>query len=182
MRPRWLKILAWLCVVGGTAVGPVYWVHMNFYSGEVIARLPLEVSEDGLRSPVFDLRPEQAPVGLILRARGNFTVDPARLPMQPPRNRYRALLRQGEHTGDPVGFVLGVKKLSDNTPTFREPLFLLNAPAAGEYRLDITAAGPNEIALTEPTLEVRAGIGQGDNGLAAAGILAIGFGLLILLM
>jgi hypothetical protein len=182
MRPRWLKILAWLCVVGGTALGPVYWVYLNFYSGEVVARLPLASSAAGLRSPVFRLHPGQAPVGLILRAQGSFTVDPAQLPMQPPRNRYRAVLTQDERTGEPVGFVLGVKKLSDNTPSFREPLFLLNAPAAGEYRLDVATAAPPEITLTEPVLEVRANLGEADNGLAAAGILAIGFGLLILLM
>lgn len=176
-----LKTLSVLLILAGLALGPAYWIHVVYFTGQVAQTVELHAGEGGTwTSPGFRLEPAMAPVGLILRAAGSFTPN---LPDdQPPRDRYRAVLHQDGTAGSPIRLTLGVKAVADGNPRFQERLVLLQRPQAGEYRLELIPETTPLIRLSDVALDVRAQVQQTDNRIVAAGIAAIALGALLLLM
>jgi hypothetical protein len=176
-----LKAFAWILVIAGLALGPVYWIYITHFTGSVAANLPLQSRpDDSLVSPVFRLDPAMNPVGLIFKTQGSFS--PNMLENQPPKNVYQAILHRGQEAAEPIKFQLAVKSTADSNPSFQEHLVLLHVPAAAEYRLEILPLAEPEIALQHPGLVVRQGVQVPDARLAAAGIIGLGVGILMLLM
>jgi hypothetical protein len=176
-----LKAFAWILIVAGLALGPVYWIYFTHFTGSVAASHPLQASADGrLDSPVFRLDPGMNPVGLIFKTQGSFS--PNMLENQPPRNAYQAVLHRGAAAGEPIKFQLAAKSVADSNPVFQERLLLLHVPAAADYRLEIAPLAEPEIELQHPELVVRQGVQVPDSRLAAAGIIGLGLGVLLLLM
>lgn len=176
-----LKTISLLLILAGLALGPAYWIHVVYFTGRVAQTLELRAGDDGTwTSPGFRLDPAMAPVGLILRAAGSLAPNMA--DDQPPRDRYRAVLRQDGTAGTPIRLELGVKVIADGKPRFQERLLLLQRPQAGEYRLELIPEAAPVIRLSNVELDVRAQVRQTDNRIVAAGIAAIALGALLLLM
>lgn len=176
-----LKASAWILIVAGLALGPVYWIYVTHYTGSVAASHPLSMGTDGkMSSPLFRIDPGMNPVGLIFKTQGNFS--PNMLENQPPKNIYQAVLYRGDEAAEPIKFQLAVKSVSDSNPVFQEHLVLLHVPAAADYRLEITPLAEPEIALQGPQLIIRQGVQMPDTRLVAAGIIGLGVGVLMLLM
>lgn len=176
-----LKPFAWLLILGGLLLGPIYWVYITHFTGSVAASLPLQGGEGGkLVSASFRLDPAMNPVGLILKTQGSF--EPTMDDYKPPRDLYQAVLYHDGVAGKPVKFQLGVKSVAESNPVFQERLLLLQVAGAGEYRLEITPLAAPEIALQHPQLEVRQQVQMADTRLVAGGIIGMGIGALLLLM
>ncbi len=176
-----LGAFSWLLILAGLALGPGHLLHAVYLTSREAATVRLSPGADGSwASEGFRLLPAMGPVGLILKAEGRFSPN---LPGdQPPRDRYRAVLHQGDRAGSPIPLELEVHPTADTTPHFRERLVLLARPQAGVYRLELLPETPPGIALDRVELEVRSQVQQVDNRLVAAGILALGLGALLLLM
>jgi hypothetical protein len=176
-----LKPFAWLLIVAGLAVGPIYWIYITHYTGSIAASHPLQVGDNGsLVSTAFRLGPDMNPVGLIFKTQGSFS--PNMDENKPPKNAYQAVLHRGASAGEPIKFQLAVKTFADSNPMFLEHLLLLHVPAADDYRLEITPLAEPEIELQHPELVVRQNVQTADTRLVAAGIIGVGVGLLLLLM
>lgn len=176
-----LKPIAWLLIVAGLLLGPIYWVYITHFTGSIAATLPLQAGEGGrLASASFRLDPGMNPVGLIFKTQGSFA--PNMLENQPPKNLYQAILVRNGEAGEPIKFQLAVKAVADSNPLFQERLLLLQVPASGEYRLEVTPLAEPEIALQHPELVVRQQVQMPDTRLAAGGIIGLGLGVLLLLM
>lgn len=176
-----LKTLSLLLILAGLALGPAYWIYVLYFTAQVALTAELRAGADGIwTSPSFRLEPSMAPVGLILRASG--TVSPNMPDDQPPRDRYRAILRHGETAAPPIPIELGVKSVTDSNPRFQERLLLLKRPQAGDYRLELVPESPVQIRLSDVHLDVRTQVQQTDNRIVAAGIGALALGALLLLM
>ncbi len=176
-----LKTFSVLLLLAGLAIGPAYWIYVVHFTGQVAQTVELRAGDDGIwTSPGFRLDPAMAPVGLILRAAGSFA--PNMPDDQPPRDRYRVLLYQGEVAGTPIRLELGAASIADGNPRFQERLLLLQRPQAGEYRLELIPESAPVIRLSNVGLDVRAQVQQTDNRVVAAGIAAIALGALLLLM
>jgi hypothetical protein len=176
-----LKPLAWILVGAGALLGPAYWVYVTQFTGNVAASRPLGADAgQGLVSPVFRLTPEMNPVGLVFKTQGSFApnMDDSR----PPRNVYQAILYRGEEAAPPIKFQLAAKSVADTNPAFREHLVLLRVPAAADYRLQIIPLAEPEIRLEHPELVVREAVQVPDARLVSGGIIALGVGVLLLLM
>ena len=176
-----LKSFAWLLILAGLLLGPVYWVYITYFTGNVAATLPLQTGEGGkLVSASFRLGPDMNPIGLILKTQGSFA--PNMDDNKPPRDLYQAVLFHDGVPGQPIKFQLGVKAVADSNPVFQERLLLLQVQGGGEYRLEITPLAEPEITLQHPELVVRQQVQMADTRLVAGGIIGMGIGALLLPM
>jgi hypothetical protein len=176
MKPIYL-----LLVVVGLALGPGYWIHAKFFSGELVQTLQLHAAQGGgLVTPGFHLRPDMQPAGLILKAQGSFApnMDEAK----PPRNVYLAQINRDGQPFKEVGVTLAVKSVSDSNPAFLERLLWLEAVPPGAYQVLLTPRAAPEIALDQVRLEVRAHIQEPDGRVVAAGALLLIVGAMALFM
>ena len=125
-------------------------------TGSEIARVPLQVRDDGSFAPVvFRLSPEMNPVAVNLRA--DYTQDPAEFGKW---NSYRATLRL-------AGSVVAARTFNVNHPAANRDdasppptqgihtLFIVDVQSAGEYELAITPTAPVAIRLVEPHADAR---------------------------
>lgn len=176
-----LKASAWLLILAGMVLGPVYWVYVTHFTGSIAATLPLQTQGGhGLASPSFRLAPDMNPIGLIFKTQGNFS--PNMDENKPPVDHYQAVIYRGAEAAEPIKFLLATKAVADSNPVFLERLLLLQVPQAADYRVEIIPLGEPDIALQHPELIVRSNVQMPDARLAAAGIIGLGVGLLMLLM
>jgi hypothetical protein len=176
-----LKPFAWLLILAGLFLGPIYWVYITHFTGSIAATLPLQPGEgQRLASASFRLSPDMNPIGLIFKTQGSFS--PNMDENRPPVDRYQAILFHGEAAGEPIKFQLATKAVADSNPAFQERLLLLQVPAAGDYRLEIIPLAEPMISLQHPELVVRREVQMPDTRLVATGIIGIGIGALMLLM
>ncbi|MCS6986849.1 MAG: hypothetical protein N2Z63_08575 [Thiobacillaceae bacterium] len=180
-RAVMLKAFSLLLILAGLVLGPVYWIYVVHFTGRVTQTLELKAGADGVwRTPVFRLEPSQAPLGLVLRASGDFA--PNRPDDQPPRDHYRAVLYHGQAAGAPIGVELAASSVADSHPQFTQRLLLLARPQAGDYRLELIPAAAAQIRLDRVELEVRAQARSLDTRILAAGLIALAVGVLLKLM
>lgn len=176
-----LKNLSLLMIVAGLALGPVYWIYMVHFTGQVARSVELRPGEGGAwSSPAFRLGPDMGPVGLILRLDGHFS--PNMPDDQAPRDAYHAVLHQGDAAGPPIRLELSAGTVTNSNPRFRERLVLLRSPQAGEYRLEVAPTRTPQITLDTVQLEIRSHVRQTDNRVVAAGIALLALGVLLLLI
>jgi len=173
------KTIAWLLVLAGTLSGPVYWIYANQFSTEVAATLPLQAQADGrYQSPEFRLSPDMNPIGLIFDSGARRTPEMAGIE---PRNVYEAILTRGSEAAQPVKFGLALKP-GKEVHAFHERLVLLSVKEAESYRLTVQPLTQPAFAIDAPSLVVQQKIVTPNPSVVSGGIIAIGVGLLMLLM
>lgn len=176
MKPLFLLLFA-----TGLVLGPGYWIHAKFYSGELVQTLELQSAQGGgLMTPGFHLAADMRPAGLILKAQGSFApnMDEAK----PPRNVYLAQVYRDAQPFKEVGITLAVKSISDSNPAFVERLLWLESVPPGAYQVLLTPKAAPEIALDRARLEVLAHVQEPDGRVVTAGALLLIFGLMALFM
>lgn len=125
----------------------------GLFTGEQASSQPLSQNEDGSFAPVtLTLSPEMNPVAVNFK--GMTVADQAE---NSRWNTYEARLVRGDT-------VIATKRVTINNTgagtnaqggPFAHTLFFVTVPEAGEYRLTLELAGPREITIEEPSLEVR---------------------------
>ncbi len=176
-----LKPLSLLLILAGLALGPVYWIYVQQFTGKLVQTLQLEEADGGTwTSPALRLRPDMRPAGLILRVSGSFS--PNMPDDQPPVDRYRAVLRQDGVAAAPIPIELNAGTVTNTHPQFRERLALLKSPGIGEYQLLLAPEDAPRIRLDGVQLEIRSGVLEPDHRVVATGIVLLAIGVLGLLM
>lgn len=176
-----LKILLWLLLAAGLAMGPVYWGYATFHSGSVAARLPLTPRGDGsLHSPAFRLTTEQSPVGLILHAPAEFS--PNMTEDRPPVDRYLAILQRDGDKAEPLKFELKAGSVGNTNPVFNEHLLLMNVQTAGEYQLEVVPMGPPSMKLGKAELIVHQQVVTPDSRIVTGGIALFALAIMALVL
>jgi len=178
-----MKKLSLALLIVGLLLGPAYWIHAKFYTGEqalLVDLRPQTAKGDGKqtwRTDTFQLRDDMAPVGLILLAEGTFApnMDESR----PPRAFYTATLYKGAQAGQPLGFSLGVKSVADSNPAFKEHLLLMQKVQGGSFHMEVVSQAPPDIQIGQMQVEVRQHIVEPDPRIVMAGILAIVLAILV---
>lgn len=177
-----IKMISFALIVLGLLLAPAYWIYAKFYTGSQAHLLPLTMSEPSesgppvWRSGEFVLQADMAPVGLVLLAQGRFS--PNMEENRPPRDLYTATLVRGEEAAKPLGFSLGVGKVSDADPAFREHLLLMHRVQAGNYHLDIRPVNPPAIQIDQMQLQVLQQLHEPDPRVVTAGIVLFILGIL----
>jgi hypothetical protein len=177
-----MKILSFALLLLGLLLAPAYWIHAKFYSGSQAAVLTLTpvASQAGgqstWQSDAFSLRADMAPVGLVLMVQGRLAdnVDAG----NPPRDLYTATLSRNLETAKPLGFSIGVKRVSDMHPQFHEHLLLLQKVRTGQYRLLVSAVNPPAIQVEQMQLQIQQHVHEPDPRVVTAGILMFILGIL----
>lgn len=175
-----MKTIYLLLLCAGLIAGPGYWIYAKFFTGTQVAMLKLErAGAEPLapwRSAEFPLSPDMAPVGLILHASGGFSpnMDESR----PPKDRYAATLFKGSEAAKPLAFTLGVKHVSDSSPSFKEHLLFFQVVQAGTYHLEVAPAAEPDIKLDHMRLEVRQHLHEPDSTIVTVGMVVMILGIL----
>lgn len=163
-----MKAALLLLMAAGLVLGPGYWIYAKLYSGRLAQVLELRPdAAGGLVSGDFRLTGDMGPVGLILKAQGEFA--PNMDEHRPPADAYRARVYRDGRLLREVALRLAAAHVSDSHPVFVERLLWLEAVTPGDYRLSLVPAGAPEIRLGKTRLEVRSRVLEPDGRVVAAG-------------
>ena len=178
-----MKVLSIALLVLGLLVGPGYWIYGKFYTGSEAALLTLTAAPGTKGAPPrwqsgeFSLREAMAPVGLVLVAHGHVAADDAD-PGIPPKDLYTATLYRGDEAAKPLGFSLGLKRVTEGEQTFREHLLLMQKVRDGRYRMVVSGVSPPRIHIDAVQLQVRRNLHEPDPHVVTAGIVLFVLGIL----
>ena len=178
-----MKTISLILLAAGLLLAPAYWIYAKFYSGSQALLVPLarlDPAAGTWRSPEFNLSPEMAPVGLILKSQGSFA--PNMQENRPSKDLYAALLSRNGEAAKPLGFELNAGSTGNSNPTFNSHLVLFQIVKEGRYQLEIKPAGPPYIALQKVDLQVRQHLLEPNPNIVMAGVLLLVLGLLGLVM
>lgn len=181
-----IKKLLVLLVVTGLLVGPAYWVRAKFFTGDdaalvTLTALPTEPGKARTwQSGPIQLDAGMAPVGLVLHAQGRYTAGVAN--GREPRDRYSATLSRAGESAQPLTFSLGVKRVTDEPPSLREHLLLMQKVQPGPYLLTISQAAEPAIEIDQMQLQVRQHLQEPDPDILMAGLAMFMIGLLGLVL
>lgn len=181
-----IKMISLLLLALGALLAPAYWLYAKFYTGS--QALLVELTQDPAqgddlplwRSAPFRLEGAMAPAGLILLARGHFS--PNMDENKPPRDPYVVTLYRDEEAAQPLQITLGVSKVADSNPSFREHLLLLHTVKPGSYRIEVSAARATDIHMDGMQLQVRQHLHEPDPRIVTAGIIVFVLGLMGLVL
>ncbi len=177
-----LKTILILLVLVGAVLGPGYWIHGKFFTGQSVQVMTFTAGEAGRwTSGEFEVTTDMAPLGLILTAAGNF--KPNTTEDQVPKDPYGATLYYQDAPLHSIVFSLSPGAVTNSNPVFKEHLFYMKHLQAGKYRLELEPKVTPRMTLSDLKLDVKAGIQEPDGALAAAGVsmLIVGGVLLFLL-
>jgi hypothetical protein len=174
-----MKTLSLLLLVVGLILAPTYWIYAKFYTGKQTAMLTLGKAEGTMekwRSAPFELRPEMAPVGLILHVDASFS--PNMDESQPPQDRFLVTLSKQGEVAKPLAIVLKAGNTANSNPMFKEHLLFLQVVQGGQYQIEVAPASEPRMKVGQMRLEVRQNLHEPNSHVVTGGVVMLILGLL----
>jgi hypothetical protein len=177
-----MKTISLLLLIAGLILAPAYWIYAKFYTGKQTAMLTLNKVEGSENTPpawhsaAFELRPEMAPVGLILHVNASFA--PNMDEGQPPQDRYYVTLSKQGEAAKPLAIVLKAANSANGNPVFKEHLLFLQVVQGGSYQINVTPASESRMKVGQMRLEVRQNLHEPNSHVVTGGVLLLVLGLL----
>lgn len=174
-----MKTLSLLLLICGLILAPAYWIYAKFYTGKQTAMLTLDKAEGAAekwRSGPFELKPEMAPVGLILHVDASFA--PTMEEHKPPQDRYNVTLSKEGVAAKPLVITLKAANASNGNPIFKEHLLFMQVVQGGGYQLEVTPASEPGMKIEKMRLEVRQNLHEPNSQVVTGGIVLLVLGLL----
>ena len=179
--PNTMQSLALLLILAGLLLGPGYWIFSQVFSGRLVARVPVSVSDDGhLLAEPIELRPGMAPLALVLVAQAEF--KPHQEDWMPPEDQYRVTLWDEQRAVAESTLLFQAPSVAHANPVFREALLRLDEVPLGRYRLQAQPATLPEMKLRHAEIEIRERVWQANPRLAGTGVVLLISGILALFL
>lgn len=174
-----MKTISLLLLVTGLILAPAYWIYAKFYTGTQTAMLTLDKAAgpaEKWRSVPFELKPEMAPVGLILHVDASFA--PNMDEGKPPQDRFNVSLSKESVVAKPLVITLKAGNVANGNPVFKEHLLFMQVVQGGSYQLEVTPASEPVMKVEKMRLEVRQNLSEPNSHVVTGGIIALVLGLL----
>jgi hypothetical protein len=174
-----MKSVFLLCLAIGLVMAPCYWIYARFFTGRQTAMLALAPDAGDTaawRSAAFELRPEMAPVGLILHVDASFS--PNMDEHKPPMDRYNVTISKPDEAAETLLITLQASNVANGNPMFKERLLFMQAVRPGSYRVAVAAASEPAMKVEKIRLEVRQNQREPNSHVVTGGIVLLVLGLL----
>jgi len=130
----------------------------GLFTGEQVARFPLQTHPDGYAPVTLALGPEMNPVAL------NFAAGYAANAVEAGKwNRYRAILSRDGKALASAEFTINNTSdpMSPNAQVLSKTMMVVDVPEVADYALSIEAVGAVAVTLESPQAELRRNIRRG---------------------